>query len=402
VHQVTAVSKYGVPAMEAVNAGKAVIAYAGGGVVGAGGTHTLSGITGPHGVLSAGQPYMAKAEAAFGRVVEAAFAKTVIAKFRKDMSALGGSGPGIVRYARGFLGKIPYVFGGNSLSGGIDCSGFTQQVYGHFGIHAPRTSEAQFAWATPSGAVPGALAFYVSPAGGAPPGHVAIVQDAGTVISQGGGMGPNLMGLHAMPLMGIGVPKGGFPSSAGGSGNAAIGGGAIQAIARSILAQYGWANQWNSFNALETREAGWNMFAVNPSSKAYGLAQMDVPPGGNLAANKAKYFDYGGNPNTALGQLTAMMNYIHQIYPSGPNQAWSHEVSAGWYDRGGFLKPGLTLAYNGTGRPEQVIPAGGSGGRIVLEVRGSGHGTFDAFLLKWIRENVRVHGGGDVQKAYGR
>jgi cell wall-associated NlpC family hydrolase len=367
----------------------------------AGGAVSLSGITGPHGVLSAGQPYMAKAEAAFGRVVEAAFAKTVIAKFKKDMSALGGSGAAIVRYARGFLGQIPYVFGGNSLSGGIDCSGFTQQVYGHFGIHAPRTSESQFAWATPSGPVPGALAFYVSPAGGPPPGHVAIVQDAGTVISQGGGMGPNLMGLHAMPLMGIGVPKGGFPSAAGGGGNAAIAGGPLQAIAQSLLRQYGWGNQWNSFNSLETREAGWNMTARNPSSGAYGLAQFIDGP--------SEYFQYGGNPNTGLGQLTAMMNYIAQRYGAvnGPNNAWSHEVSAGWYGNGlnaVFRKP--TLIGVGERGPEhvQVIPTGrgGAGGRIVLEVRGSGHGTFDAFLLKWIQEHVRVRGGGNVQTAFGR
>jgi phage-related protein len=58
---------------------------------------------------------------------------------------------------------------------------------------------------------------------------------------------------------------------------------------------------------------------------------------------------------------------------------------------------------------EQVIPAraiagsGGRGGALVqLEVTGSGHGTFDAFLLKWIQEHVRVKGGGNVQHAFGR
>ncbi|MDV7758755.1 C40 family peptidase [Liquorilactobacillus mali] len=38
--------------------------------------------------------------------------------------------------------KIPYVYGGTSLSG-FDCSGFVQYVYAHFGVSLPRTSEAQ-------------------------------------------------------------------------------------------------------------------------------------------------------------------------------------------------------------------------------------------------------------------
>lgn len=196
--------------------------FAAGGLAGSTGSAKFTGLTGPGGVLSAGQPYMGKVEAAFGQAVESAFAKAVIAKFKKDMNSLGGNGSAIVSYARSFLGKIPYVFGGNSLASGIDCSGFTQAIYGKFGIHAPRTSEAQYAWATKSSPVPGSLAFYVSPAGGPPPGHVAIVQDAGNVISQGGGMGPTMMGLHAMPLMGTGVPKGGLPSAGGGFGNQAI------------------------------------------------------------------------------------------------------------------------------------------------------------------------------------
>ena len=136
-------------------------------------------------------------------------------------NGLGGNGGAIVNYARSFLGKIPYVFGGNSLSSGIDCSGFTQQVYGHFGIHAPRTSESQFAWANKSAPVPGGLAFYISAAGGPPPGHVAIVQDKNNVISQGGGLGPTLESLDFLPLMGTGVPPGGLPGVGGGTGNKA-------------------------------------------------------------------------------------------------------------------------------------------------------------------------------------
>ncbi len=52
------------------------------------------------------------------------------------------SGSAVVRYAKKFLGNR-YVRGGNSLTRGTDCSGFTKLVYAHFGYSLPRTSVAQ-------------------------------------------------------------------------------------------------------------------------------------------------------------------------------------------------------------------------------------------------------------------
>lgn len=48
----------------------------------------------------------------------------------------------LVDYAKQFLGN-PYVYGGNSLTNGVDCSGFTQQVFGDNGIELPRTAAQQ-------------------------------------------------------------------------------------------------------------------------------------------------------------------------------------------------------------------------------------------------------------------
>ena len=52
------------------------------------------------------------------------------------------TGAAVVAYAKQFIGN-PYVYGGNSLTNGIDCSGFTQQIFAHFGYSLPRTSDAQ-------------------------------------------------------------------------------------------------------------------------------------------------------------------------------------------------------------------------------------------------------------------
>jgi hypothetical protein len=150
--------------------------------------------------------------------------------------------------------------------------------------------------------------------------------------------------------------------------------GSLQQMAQQMLNARGWGGQWAQFNALENQEAGWNMNAVNPSSGAAGLAQFINGFG--------EYYQYGGNPNTGAGQLTAMMAYIAQRYGS-PAAAWGHEVAFNWYGSGtnsalpgwgwvGERGPEL-LRFRGG---EQVLPAGagggwGGGGSTVVFERGA-------------------------------
>ena len=58
--------------------------------------------------------------------------------------SIGGTefGRNVADYALQFVGN-PYVYGGTSLTGGTDCSGYTQSVYRHFGVSIPRTSGEQ-------------------------------------------------------------------------------------------------------------------------------------------------------------------------------------------------------------------------------------------------------------------
>lgn len=69
----------------------------------------------------------------------------------------------IISYAKQFLGN-PYVYGGNSLTNGIDCSGFTSQIYKQFGVSLNRSSASQYAnngrYVDASDAMPGDLFFY--------------------------------------------------------------------------------------------------------------------------------------------------------------------------------------------------------------------------------------------------
>lgn len=56
-------------------------------------------------------------------------------------NATSVSGVEVVAYAQQFVGN-PYVWGGNSLTNGCDCSGFVHLVYAHFGISTPRYSQS--------------------------------------------------------------------------------------------------------------------------------------------------------------------------------------------------------------------------------------------------------------------
>ena len=87
----------------------------------------------------------------------------------------------IVAYAKQFLGN-PYVWGGDSLTNGVDCSGFTRGIYSHFGYYLPRVSRGQASVGSSinsSDVRPGDLVFYGS---GSYISHVAMYIGNGQVI----------------------------------------------------------------------------------------------------------------------------------------------------------------------------------------------------------------------------
>ena len=89
---------------------------------------------------------------------------TTQAELLKHIESAGDvvSRSGMVKYAEQFVGN-PYVWGGESLTSGCDCSGFTMQIYRAFGIDLPRYSyeQAEVGIKIPvQDALPGDLVFY--------------------------------------------------------------------------------------------------------------------------------------------------------------------------------------------------------------------------------------------------
>lgn len=102
--------------------------------------------------------------------------------------------------------KTPYVWGGNSLSQGVDCSGLVQQIYGKLGIKVPRVTyeQAKHGRTVPVSQIqPGDLVFYRPGSRG--PEHVGIYVGNGKIVhaanSQLGVITSNLNNSNGKPML---------------------------------------------------------------------------------------------------------------------------------------------------------------------------------------------------------
>ncbi|WP_326806641.1 hypothetical protein OHB04_02295 [Streptomyces sp. NBC_01775] len=142
-----------------------------------------------------------------------------------------------------------------------------------------------------------------------------------------------------------------LPARGGGTSGKSVA--AAQATARQMLGEFGWSQkQWPSLKSLWQKESGWRWNADNPSSDAYGIPQ--ALPGRKMRSAGA---DWKTNPAT---QIKWGLGYIkHRPDYGSPSRAWSKWKSRSphWYDAGGWLQPGATMAMNGTGQPEAILTA---------------------------------------------
>ena len=99
---------------------------------------------------------------------------------------------------------------------------------------------------------------------------------------------------------------------------------AAESTGKAMLASFGFdtTTQWPCLYALWERESGWNVYAENPYSGAYGIPQS--LPGDKMATAGS---DWQTNPAT---QIKWGLGYIKSVY-STPCGAWQNEENYGYY-----------------------------------------------------------------------
>lgn len=132
-------------------------------------------------------------------------------------------------------------------------------------------------------------------------------------------------------------------------------------------------------------ESGFNPNAINLSDSNAAAGDPSRGLMQTIMATFTAYHQAGTSNNIydPVANIAAAINYIRARYGTVFNVPGIQSLARGGgymgYDSGGYLMPGLTLAYNGTGRPEMVSPPGaGSGGQLHAVVNIDGKSVFDA------------------------
>lgn len=158
------------------------------------------------------------------------------------------SGVDIINFAKKFLGT-PYVWGGNSLTGGVDCSGLVQQVYKNFGINVSRTTFTQIGEGKAVGMNElqvGDMIFFDTDKGVKGPDHVGLYMGGGKFIhaprpGKSVEVADLRSGYYNKLFMGgrrVQGIQGGGPSVPGDSDATGV---APRLSPEELAAQYGWA-----------------------------------------------------------------------------------------------------------------------------------------------------------------
>lgn len=176
---------------------------------------------------------------------------------------------------------------------------------------------------------------------------------------------------------------------------------ALKGAARTAWTGDYYTSGMKRVSQAQRRPGDVQVFGTNHVRLATEKGGMGI--GGNEGNNVRKYSRLGGTlfrPAFARGGVIEARDFWHQ------DQGWegpfpgehTEQMREIWngvqtYDQGGWLAPGYTLAYNNTGGPE---PIGAEPIVVEIDLKGD-----DEDMVRRLRKQVKIKGGGNVQVALG-
>jgi soluble lytic murein transglycosylase-like protein len=247
--------------------------------------------------------------------------------------ATGGtaSESAVVAEAQKYLG-VPYLWGGTDPSKGLDCSGFTQLVYGNLGIDLPRVSAQQATAGQPVASLaqarPGDLVFFDHSSSRAGIDHVGIYIGNGKMVAapQPG---------EAVKVQDVGNPaviRRVLPAqttpSAGATGSSLAGVPYADLFSRAA-SRHGVDP--SLLAAVAQQESGFNASAVSPAG-AQGLMQFMPATAAGLGINPL-------DPGSAIDGAAKYLSQLTKQFGSTDRALAAYNAGPGTVTRYGGIPP---------------------------------------------------------------
>jgi hypothetical protein len=252
-------------------------------------------------------------------------------------SATSGSGStasesAVVAQAQKYIG-VPYLWGGTDPSKGLDCSGFTQLVYGNLGIDLPRTSSQQATAGKPvaslNDARPGDLVFFDYSTGRAGVDHVGVYIGNGKMIAAPQeGESVKVQDVGNPTVIRRVLPQQATTAAASTAG-AALAGVPYSDLFSRAASRYGV--DASLLAAMANQESGFDSQAVSPAG-AQGLMQFMPATAKGLGVNPL-------DPNSAIDGAARYLSSLTKQFGSTDLALAAYNSGPGTVSRYGGIPP---------------------------------------------------------------
>ncbi|MCW2704852.1 MAG: Lytic transglycosylase catalytic [Blastococcus sp.] len=237
----------------------------------------------------------------------------------------------VVAEAQKYIG-VPYLWGGTDPSKGLDCSGFTQLVYGNLGVDLPRTSSQQATAGTPVASVadarPGDLVFFDYSSSRAGIDHVGIYVGNGKMIAAPQpGEAVNVQDVGTPTVIRRVLPQQATASAS--TGGAALAGVPYADLFSRAASRYGV--DASVLAAMANQESGFNSQAVSPAG-AQGLMQFMPSTAAGLGVNPL-------DPNSAIDGAARYLSTLTKQFGSSDDALAAYNAGPGTVSRYGGIPP---------------------------------------------------------------